>query len=59
MKTLLFLPPAVALAVSALWLGSRHRTCAALEKENHVLSGRIEAARREDPELGRAAQQFR
>ncbi len=52
MKPLLFLPPAVALAVSALWLGSRHRTCAALEKENQVLSGRIEAARREAPEGG-------
>ncbi len=52
MKPILMLPPLVALAVSALWLGSRHRSCSILEEENEVLQDRIEAARRISPEEG-------
>jgi hypothetical protein len=45
MNAKLLLPPAVALALTGLWIGSRHRTLTTLEKETLLLRAHLEAAR--------------
>ena len=45
MKPVEFIPPVVALAAAALWLGSQSRSISSLVEENTVLRERLEAAR--------------
>lgn len=45
MKPSHFLPPILALAISAAWIGSQRRSIATLELESEALRGRLEAAR--------------
>lgn len=53
MKPLHLLPPALALAIAALWLGSQQRSISALEEKSGSLRKRIEAARQEAAGEGR------
>jgi hypothetical protein len=57
MKPVLCLPPAAALAIVGIWLGSQQRSIYALEKETQVLRGHLAAARYSgaaDPSLAAA-----
>lgn len=54
MKPVLCLPPAAALAIVGIWLGSQHRSIHALEEETRLLRGHLAAARHSeaaDPSL--------
>ena len=52
MKTIEFIPPAAAIAVAAVWLGSQNRSISSLVGENTLLRERLEAARHATPGAG-------
>ena len=45
MKPIVLLPPALAIAAAAIWLGTQHRSLSAVEDSNTTLRQRIEDAR--------------
>jgi len=49
MKPIVLVPPAAALVVAAIWLGSQRRAMSVLEDESVILRQQIEAARHADP----------
>lgn len=54
MKSVLWFPPAAALAIVGIWLGAQHRSIYAIERETQVLRGHLAAARHSeaaDPSL--------
>ena len=57
MKPLHFLPPVLALAIAAVWLGSQHRTMSALQEQSGELRKRIEVARSEGGPEGEGGSQ--
>lgn len=52
MKPIEFIPPAAALAIAVVWLGSQSRSISSLVGENTVLRERLEVARHAAPEAG-------
>jgi hypothetical protein len=52
MKPVHLLPPVLALAVAAIWLGSQHRSISALQEQSGALRKRIETARQESANGG-------
>ena len=55
MKPLHLLPPVLALAIAATWLGSQHRSITALREQSGELRKRIETARQEIANAGDTA----
>lgn len=54
MKPIEFIPPAAALVVAGIWLGSQGHSLSSLVEENTVLRERLESARHAVPEEGEA-----
>jgi hypothetical protein len=52
MKPVHLLPPVLALAAAAIWLGSQHRSISVLQEQSGALSKRIETARQESANGG-------